>query len=189
MVRHGESEANRDLCFSLSSEVPLTELGRLQARELTLRVARLFQPERVISSPFTRALQTAEIVAGDLGLPLEIVDGIQERDLGCLKGQPYEMAAKLKEATGFDPKCEWLWRPDGGESREDVRLRVSAAIERVRIGYPDSELLVVTHGVAMLSMWAHVMGTWDGAPLMPNCGIMLIDHDGDGYIPPPIIAN
>ena len=95
LVRHGESESNRDSCFALNGDVPLTDLGRQQARDAAAQIARLFNPQRVISSTFARAHQSAEIISAALSLPLEIVDGIQERDLGSLKGQPWHEHAAL----------------------------------------------------------------------------------------------
>jgi len=87
MVRHGESEGNRDRRFTISPEVPLTDLGRQQAREAARRIAKRFKPQMIISSPYRRARQTSDIIAAELGLPIEIVHDLHERDLGVLKGQ------------------------------------------------------------------------------------------------------
>jgi len=84
MVRHGESEGNRDRRFPISSEIPLTEVGIRQAEEAARRITELFKPEAVISSPFRRARQTSEIIAALLKLPIEVAQDIQERDLGML---------------------------------------------------------------------------------------------------------
>jgi ribonuclease H / adenosylcobalamin/alpha-ribazole phosphatase len=123
MVRHGESEGNRDRRFTISTEVSITELGRQQARAAALRIAERFTPERIISSPYRRARQTSEIIASELGLPIEIVNDLHERDLGVLKGESYDLLRDLAgQDSGYDPKRGWLWRPEGGESYEDVRL-------------------------------------------------------------------
>ena len=100
MVRHGESERNRDRRFTVSSEVSLTELGRRQAHEAAQLIARKFRPEIVISSPFARARQTSEIIAAELKLPIEVVQDIHERDLGTLKGHSYD---DLREVARNDP--------------------------------------------------------------------------------------
>jgi broad specificity phosphatase PhoE len=190
MVRHGESEGNRDRRFTLSPEVPLTELGREQAREAAQRIAKRFAPERIISSPYRRAHQTSEIIASELGLPIEVVHDLHERDLGVLKGESYDLLRDLTgQDSGYDPKRGWLWRPDGGESYEDVRKRVSIAIEDLRRRYPDQELVVVSHGGVMLSMWAHLTGAWENAHLPANCEIVLIEHEPDLVHPPKIITE
>jgi broad specificity phosphatase PhoE len=190
MVRHGESEGNRDRRFTISSEVPLTDLGRLQARDAARLIKARFKPELVISSPFTRARQTSEIIAAELGLPIEIVHDLHERDLGALKGHSYDLLREVVRGDPlYDPKNGWAWRPDGGESYEDVRLRVVAAIEQLRARLPEQEVVIVSHGGVMLSIWAHVVGSWHGAHLPPNCGIVLVDHDRDRIHPPRIVQG
>jgi broad specificity phosphatase PhoE len=190
MVRHGESEGNRDRRFTISPEVPLTDLGRRQAFEVARRIAIRFKPQLVISSPYRRARQTSEIIAAELGLPIEVVHDLHERELGVLKGQSYDLLRDLAgQDSGYDPKRGWLWRPEGGESYEDVRQRVIVAIEDIRRCYPDHELVVVSHGGVMLSMWAHLTGQWEGAHLPPNCGIVLIEHEADRLHPPQMLQE
>lgn len=190
MVRHGESEGNRDRRFTISPEVPLTELGRQQAHEAAKRIAERFAPERIISSPYRRAHQTSEIIASELGLPIEVVHDLHERELGVLKGESYDLLRDLAgQDSGYDPKRGWLWRPEGGESYEDVRQRVSVAIEDLRRRYPDQELVVVSHGGVMLSLWAHLTQTWENAHIPDNCEIVLIEHEPDVVHPPQILTG
>jgi broad specificity phosphatase PhoE len=73
---------------------------------------------------------------------------------------------------------KWLWRPVGGESYEDVRRRVIGAFESLLTKYSGGEIVIVSHGVVMRSVWAHIVGAWQGAHLPPNCGIVLVEHDG-----------
>jgi broad specificity phosphatase PhoE len=190
LVRHGESEGNRDRRFTTSPEVELTEIGRQQAHDVARRIKKRFQPELIISSSFLRARQTSAIIAAELNLPIEIVEDIHERDLGSLRGESYDRLRELvKLAPDFDPKQGWLWRPEGGESYEDVRLRVTAAFDRLRGRFPEHEVVVVSHGGVMLSMWAHITGEWKGAHLPPNCGIVLVEHNGEQFELPQIIKD
>lgn len=190
MVRHGESEGNRDRRFTVSSEVSLTELGRRQAHEAAQRIARTFRPEIVISSPFARARQTSEIIAAELKLPIEVVQDIHERDLGTLKGHSYDDLREVaRNDPSYNPAQGWLWRPAGGESYEDVRRRVIAAVENLLAKYPANEIVIVSHGGVMLCLWAHVTGQWPGAHLPPNCGIVLVEHDGRRMYPPSIVQG
>jgi broad specificity phosphatase PhoE len=182
MVRHGESEANRSRIFAASGEVPLTEVGREQARELVERIRARFQPERVVSSRFKRAFQTAEIIAAGLQLPLEMVDGIEERNLGYLKGQPWaEMPAASAEAASFlKSEEQWLWRPQGGESYEDVAGRALAVLLELGARYAQQDIVVVSHGAVMLSLWAYLAGGYQHARVPRNCGIMSIEYQEGG---------
>jgi broad specificity phosphatase PhoE len=188
MVRHGESEGNRDRRFNISPDIPITELGRKQAQETAERIARMFRPEAIIASPYLRARQTAEIIAEPLGLPVEVVHDLHERDLGSLKGESYDVLRDLRRNDpAFDRQQGWLWKPEGGESYDDVRRRVMVAIEGLRERYPEHEVVVVSHGGVMLSMWAHLVGRWKDAHLPPNCGIVIVEHDRDRFHPPKIV--
>jgi probable phosphoglycerate mutase len=190
MVRHGESEGNRQRHFTISSEVGLTELGVQQAHEAARRIARLFRPQIVVSSPFRRARQTSEIIARELNLQIETVHDLHERDLGCLKGHSYDdlRALALKDPS-YDPARGWSWKPQGGESYEDVRERVMAAVDQLLRSYPQDEIVIVSHGGVMLSVWAHITGQWHGAHLPPNCGIVLVEHNGRRMQVPKIVQG
>jgi broad specificity phosphatase PhoE len=156
LARHGETEANVRGCFADSDDIPLTEAGRFQSRELALHLSREFRPEVLVSSTFLRARQTSEIIADVLGLETETIPGIQERNFGRLKGQPYERLGLR------DPK----WNPEGGESLDDVRRRAIAAIESLRERYPREEIVIVTHGAVIQAVC--------GVSVPPNCGIVIV---------------
>jgi probable phosphoglycerate mutase len=190
MVRHGQSEGNRERRFTVSSEVGLTELGARQAQQAARRIAQLFKPQIVLSSPFRRARQTSEIIASELHLPIETVYDLHERDLGCLKGHSYDdLRALVLKDPSYDPARGWSWKPEGGESYEEVRERVMAAVGGILSHYPQDEIVIVSHGGVMLSIWAHITGQWHGAHLPPNCGIVLIEHDGRRMQTPTIVQG
>ena len=190
LVRHGESTANRDRCFTITDDVPLTDLGRRQARETALLIARRFEPALVMSSTFERARQTAEIIAAELRLSTRVVADLHERNFGCLKGQPYEAFTELVlRDPSFDAAQDWLWRPPGGESYEDVRRRVVAVIDRMRVNHCEQDVVVVSHGAVMRSVWAHLAGSWTDAYLPPNGGIVVVEHDRDAFSAPRIIEG
>jgi broad specificity phosphatase PhoE len=176
LVRHGETEANRRRCFADSDEIPLTDAGRVQSREVALRLSREFRPDVLVSSHFLRARQTSEIIANALGLATEPIQGIHERDFGSLKGHPYE---RLGEAPSLTEP--WLWSPPGGESLDDVRRRAMAAMDTLRVRYPGCEIVVVTHGAVIQSICAHITGEWRDTSVPPNCGIATILYDVGGW--------
>jgi ribonuclease H / adenosylcobalamin/alpha-ribazole phosphatase len=178
VVRHGESEANRTRTFAASGEVPLTAVGCSQAQELARHIGARYRPEALVSSKFKRALETAEIIGAALNLPVEVVEGLEERDLGYLKGRPWadKPDSAGDAASHLKTEQQWLWRPEGGESYEDVRSRAVTAFQALAMRYPDEELVIVTHGALMLALWAHLAGGYEHAKVPRNCGIMLIEH-------------
>ena len=184
MVRHGESEGNAIRRFTTSGEAKITELGRRQALEAALRIKLKFQPALVIASTFARARETGLIIAAELRIPIEYEAEFREQSLGDLAGLPYESVAN--DPT-FDPKRSWVWRAPGGESHEDVLRRVAPVLDRVARQYPSDEIVIVSHGGVMRSVWAHVTGKWENAHVPPNCGIVLIEHQGGRYRDPEVV--
>jgi len=184
MVRHGESEGNAIRRFTTSGDAKITELGRRQAHEAALKIKLTFKPTLVIASTFARARETGRIIAGVLRIPIEYEAEFREQSLGDLAGQPYESVAN--DPT-FDPKRSWVWRAPGGKSHEDVLRRVAPVIDRVARQYPNDEIVIVSHGGVMRSVWAHVTGKWENAHVPPNCGIVVIEHESGRYRDPEVV--
>ena len=184
MVRHGESEGNAIRRFTTSGETQITELGRRQAHDAAVKIKLMFKPTLVIASTFLRARETGRIIAEELGVPLELESEFREQSLGQLAGQPYE---SVQQDPAFDPKQSWLWRPPGGESHIDVRARIAPVLNRVAQKYPDAEIVIVSHGGVMRCTWAHVTDRWEDTHIPPNCGIVLIEHDGGKYSHPRVV--
>jgi len=190
MVRHGETAANRDHRYAISGDVSITQLGRQQAFQVAQRITKRFKPGRLVSSEFKRALQTSEIISAEIILPIQVVKGLHERDMGCLKGEPFQrLAVIIEEDSSYDPEHSWLWRPAGGESFEDVRLRVTSVIEELFQRYPTEEIVVVSHGAVMLSLWAHITGSWKNAHHPVNCGIVVIEHENGRFGQPSVVED
>jgi broad specificity phosphatase PhoE len=181
LIRHGETEANRKRCFAESSEIPLTDAGRHQARALASYLAANFQPGVLLSSEFLRAWQTSEIIADALHLKAEVIAGIHERDFGCLKGLPY---SGLGEMMLLNAAVPWMWSPPGGESLHQVQQRAVAAIELLRVRYPEQEVVLVSHGAVIQAICAHITGEWTEASVPPNCGIVVIEYDAQKWKQP-----
>lgn len=182
LVRHGETEANRGKYFAESDDIPLTPAGRQQARELARRIDSEYRIYAVLSSAFARARETGEIIARELNLANEVIEGIHERDFGCLRGLPYwRLGEMMNEDASYDPQKAWMWAPAGGESLDDVRRRAIAALEPVRERYSDRDVVVVCHGAVIQALCAHLRESW-AEPFVPaNCAMVLVSHDAQGW--------
>jgi 2,3-bisphosphoglycerate-dependent phosphoglycerate mutase len=177
LVRHGETEANRRSCFATSNEIPLTDPGRRQAEELAREIRSRFVPHTLYSSPFRRAVETAAIIGSHLGLGVNVLPGIHERDFGSLRGYPYaRLSETMLSDSRYQPGREWLWKPDGGESLEDVRQRVVETLTSLYDACGEGDVVVVCHGAVMQGVRAHLTGDWAGASVPVNCGIEVIDR-------------
>lgn len=180
LVRHGESEGNRDRSFTLTPDVPLTVTGREQARATAEWIAARYAPARLVSSPFVRARESAAILSARLGVGVEIEDAFRERSYGSLAGQPYAAAFRCPD---YDPEVYWTWRPPGGgETLLEVAARAGTALDGLARLAPDADVVVVSHGAVMLALWQHAMGSWGERRAVRNAGIMMVEHLGTRYL-------
>jgi broad specificity phosphatase PhoE len=178
LIRHGESEGNRDRVFTRTPEVPLTEAGRTQVRDAGDWIARRYRPIQVVSSPFTRARQTAAILTERLRVPVVVEEDLRERSYGALAGQPYVAALECAE---YDPAAYWRWCPPGGETLLEVAVRAGAVLDRVAAAAGEADLVVVSHGAVMRALWWHVTGVWRQGHVARNAGIVVVDHRSGRY--------
>lgn len=139
-VRHGQSQANADTIIA-DANSPLTASGIEQARK-TANEIRDFNITTIICSPYLRAQQTAEIIAGELGISIpniKVIDELRERGLGVLENRPRE-----QEGT-------WYFVDDksaGIESRKDLFARMTRGFNIVKKLSKDESVLVVGHAIS-----------------------------------------
>jgi broad specificity phosphatase PhoE len=162
-------------------ELPLTELGYTQAHSAARRIGESFRPSLVVSSEFLRASETARVIAETLGVPLSVEPNLHEREVGAHRGLPYD---SLAQAPDYDSLHPWAWKPEGGESFEEVQARAAPVMDRLAATHPHDDIVLVSHGGVMVALWAHAAADWVGAYKPPNCGIVLIEHGPTGYALP-----
>ena len=124
LVRHGETDWNRERRFQGHADMPLNDTGRRQARELAdaLRDEGL---TAVYTSPLRRASETAGIVADRLGLEAEELEALREIDVGDWQGLTVD-----EVKTRFPERADVAWRSGwpNGETHEQLRARVLPAL-------------------------------------------------------------
>jgi broad specificity phosphatase PhoE len=173
VVRHGESTANvaarsaehdrLDLIdvTEREADVPLSDLGRQQAESLRRRLQGMGRdelPDLVVTSPFLRARQTAEIATGDLGVRLRVDERLRDRDLGVLDLHTVQgiHSAFPEEAERRKRHGKFYYRPPGGESWADVALRLRAVLREIEQDRPGRRVLLFAHDV-VVSMVRYVL--------------------------------
>lgn len=139
LVRHGETPFNAARIVQ-PPETPLSERGIEQARRVAARLREL-GAALIVSSDLARARMTAEIIAEQVGAPLELDALLQERSFGELRGRPY---ADLSEDI-FAP----TFMPPGGESVAQLDARAALAFAMVlrKLEGIRGNLVVVSHGL------------------------------------------
>ncbi len=148
-IRHGQT--NRNVSGKLPDGLndPLNERGIQQALETVVNVP--FSINIMVSSPFSRAVETGKIVCNALGSKIIISEPdprLSEVNFGGLKGKTWEEAQILY--PGNDLKEQYRnqnydFSSHGGDSYESVKERVYSFIKDMKEKYPGKEILVATH--------------------------------------------
>jgi broad specificity phosphatase PhoE len=162
LVRHGETDWNRERRFQGHADIPLNEDGRLQVHEL----AELLAGERFVtaySSPLRRALETAEILARRIGVEIELRDGLKEVDVGSWSG------LTTTEVEQRFPDGFRRWSADraggwtDGETYDELGHRVVADLFAIAERHAGERVLAVTHGGPIRSVLAAAAGVSFGS--------------------------
>jgi len=159
LLRHGQSQWNLENRFTGWEDVPLTELGREEARRAGRRLRDAgIQFAHCFTSELVRAQETLDIVLGELGaqeLPIERDRALNERHYGDLQG-----LNKAETAKKFGDEQVHIWRrsydiaPPGGESLQDTAARTLPyfAARIVPLLQAGQDVLVAAHGNSLRSI-------------------------------------
>ncbi|OHU30398.1 bifunctional RNase H/acid phosphatase [Mycobacteroides franklinii] len=145
LLRHGQTELSVQRRYSGRGNPELTELGTEQAARAARYLASRGGIAAVVSSPLSRAKETAAAAAGALGVPLTVDDDLIETDFGKWEGLTFS------EASARDPELHAQWlsdtsvTPPEGESFDSVHHRVRRARNRIIAEHGGATVLVVSH--------------------------------------------
>ncbi|MBJ8348733.1 histidine phosphatase family protein [Antrihabitans sp. YC2-6] len=169
LVRHGETDWNMHGRLQGSSDIPLNGTGRAQAREAAHRLAGR-EWHSIISSPLSRANETAQIIGAELGLdePKTFPD-LVERHYGEAEG-----------LTDWEAYNEWPhgWYP-GLEPRASVAERGLRTIVELAHDNPDDAIIVVSHGGVIRAI-LDVVHT-RRSPRILNAAVSTLTVDANGW--------
>jgi probable phosphoglycerate mutase len=157
LIRHGETDWNAEGRLQGGRDIPLNDLGRVQAEEAARRLANLTaQPEDLawLVSPMTRARETAEIARQALGLhpPYFTIDErLREITFGSWEGLTWrEVRARDPERARQREKDKWSYVPPDGESYAMLTARVASVFDGL-----ERDSIVISHGGVMRAALAH----------------------------------
>jgi len=158
LIRHGQTGWNKDERFRGRVDVELDEVGLKQAQLAAERVME-WEISAVYSSPLKRARSTAQFVADRFGLSVVTLEGLNDMNFGQWEGLLVS-EVREKQAELFD---EWRHNPErfavpGGESLEDVRVRVVATIDDLALKHEGEAIAVVSHRVVCKVLLCHLLG-------------------------------
>ena len=183
ITRHGQTEWNTQKRFQGHKDSELTSLGEMQALWLSERL-KVFEIQKVYSSPIKRASRTAGILVGDRGIDIERVDGLKEMNFGVWEGMNEE---RLKREYPVQFHDFWnnphKYVPVEGETYDQVKARVVYELENIikRHYGKDNSILIVVHGVVLKLLLSHIEGTrleqlWDPPYIHPT-SLSIVEYD------------
>ena len=156
LIRHAVNDWVGDRLAGWTPGVHLNDKGREQAAALARRLAG-WPIEAIYSSPLERAMETAQVVAEPLGLPVQIEEGVGESRYGDWTGQSIKELAKTPEwqTVQFVPSLSHF---PGGEGLAAMQARAVAAIDRLRTQHGKGIIAVFSHADVIKAMAAHYAG-------------------------------
>ncbi|TFV66072.1 UNVERIFIED_ORG: bifunctional RNase H/acid phosphatase [Bacillus sp. AZ43] len=160
LLRHGQTEHTPERRFSGRNDLPLSRTGRAEAEAAGER-ARGLGIEAVVASPLRRTRETAQIVAGVLGLPVTYDDDLVELDFGELEGLTFDEARQRHPLAARRFLDDVTVAAPGGESVADVSARVARARRRLLERHAGGTVLVVSHVTPIKLLLAAALGTGD----------------------------
>ncbi len=187
LVRHGETDWNREGRWQGHTDVPLNAEGRAQAEALAARL-RGQRLAAIATSDLSRARETAQAVAQVHGLPvLGPYRELRERGYGVFEGLTREQCeAQYPDLVRSGPPLGLL-EPPGSEPRKEVGARLDRIVRALVTEHGDEHapVLLVSHGGAIRTFLSHATEVM--VPPVPNTGIYAVDFDGSRFVSPRLL--
>jgi len=189
LLRHGRTAWNLAERLQGQTDVALDGVGRWQAGEAAVALARSHRAARVMSSDLGRAADTARAYADIVGLDVVTDPRVRERFFGEWEGLTSQEIAQRW------PERHAAWRrgddergaPPGGETRAEVAERLRAAIEEHAAGLERTDtLVVVSHGAAITLAITALLGLgadWRGVVGLTNAHWSQLSRARTGSVP------
>jgi broad specificity phosphatase PhoE len=183
-VRHAEARYDGTTLPGVPDGGAISDLGREQVATLVeqlhgRRVA------AVVSSPYSRARDTAELIAQALDVPLEVADDLRELDAGELTELPHgEGIAKVDEVFATWLHGDLAVSCPGGETGAQLVTRVRGALEALADRFRGEAVVVVSHGGAMTLALPVICGQSArelAARPLENTAVVELEGDADGW--------
>lgn len=149
LVRHGETDWNREGRAQGHADIPLNDAGLAQARAIAERL-RGTPVDALYSSDLQRAAQTAALIGDALGVEPVLTDAFREMNIGALEGERDTGSLVTRAAMSTEPVAE------GAETLDDMRTRVLAGWQRVC--EHDGTVVLVGHGGTLKGLIGYLIG-------------------------------
>lgn len=181
LIRHGQTDWNKDKIFRGKADVPLNAHGRKEAAALASHLKHVV-PVACYSSPLSRALETAEAAVKLHSVDVRVDEGIIDIDYGEWQGmRDEEVRERFSEMYRRWQERPYRVRFPGGESLAMVKKRALASMDRIRTENPGGLVFVVAHRVVTKVLMCAALGLGNSAfwrIRQDNCAYNIIEFSG-----------
>jgi probable phosphoglycerate mutase len=171
LIRHGQTDWNAERRLQGSTDIPLNDVGRGQARD-AVAVVSGYEWDAIVSSPLSRAAETADVIAAGLGRTVaRRMPELIERSFGPAEGlQAGPELDALRIEGGFR----------GAESEDEAAHRGLTALEALAAEFSGGRVLVVAHGTLLRVSLSRAVGRT--LQSIDNAALNLVHHHAvDGW--------
>lgn len=183
VIRHGQSQGNVNKIICGHYDTPLTDIGREQAK-LTGKHLVGKKIDRIYSSDLCRAKETAEMIAGQIGMNVTVDARLRERSCGIFDGKPVSDAILHPLWDGFISKPHV--NVDGGETIGQIYQRAKDFLGFLTNNHKNENIILVTHGGWLWVCVPVVLGvsidSYYGFIGMDNCSMTNVVFDNGSYV-------
>ncbi len=186
LVRHGETDWNREERIQGMLDIPLNALGFAQAEQVGIALGQIIKGDaELVSSDLVRTRETATPIIAATGLQPRFDARLRERHFGVWQGKTYQQWRE-EDAEGARRHAagEADYGPEGGETARQFLERCVSTVTDLAIACDEQTLVIVTHGGVVSSMVRHSQGleshsarTWS----VPNASISEWRFDGESF--------
>lgn len=187
LVRHGQTDWNVLRRMQGHSDIPLNEVGKLQAESL-IEFFKNQDIELIYSSDLSRARETANIVSSSLGLTPFLDPRLREVFLGSMEGLTKdEIIAQLGEDSwnrwGSNLINDFSFKWPESESRIEQVLRFKDIFSEL-LTRAEKKIAVVTHGLALRTFIHYLHPNLSEPVAIPNCVIYKLEYTNNTWSSP-----
>jgi len=187
LVRHGETQWNKENRLQGWKDSPLTDKGIKHAQLLGERLSNI-NFNAVYSSPIKRAYQTAENICLGRDISIQVEENLKEINFGDWEGKTRdELQQKYKNEFDhfWNSPHKFDHKSNNGEGINDFKQRLEAALKKLTSDNLNGNILVVTHAIAIKAILTSIMNfptekMWDH-PFIHNVSLTVIHWDGKKF--------
>lgn len=183
LIRHGQTQWNREQIFRGRADIPLSEAGLRQSEALATRLAGEVLAA-IYSSPLKRACVTAEHLGPRCRSDPRVLESLTDISYGEWEGQHHQQVQQRYPEL----YAQWMAEPHlvrlpDGETLAEVRQRAVAALDHIIAKHPGDTVAVVSHRVVNKVLLCAALGLGDDAfwrIRQDTCCLNVMEHDGTG---------